>query len=116
MRILSVLMLNAATMHGTPSPEEMQKMGAFIEELTKNGTLIDTGGRDADMLELTVTRKNGQTSATDGPFAESKELVGGYALLEVKDRAEAIAVSERFLELVGDATLHVHEVSVSEHE
>lgn len=111
MRVLSVMMLDASTMHGTPSQEEMQKMGAFIEELKQNGTLIDTGGRDAEMLEMSITRKDGHTSTTDGPFAESKELVGGYALLEVRDREEAIAVSKRFLDLVGDATLHIHEVS-----
>lgn len=111
MRVLSVMMLDASTMHGNPSPEEMQRMGAFVEELKKSGTLIDTGGRDAEMLELTIKRRGGQTATTDGPFAESKEVVGGYALLEVKDRAEAIAVSNRFLDLIGDATLHIHEVS-----
>jgi hypothetical protein len=75
------------------------------------GALIDTGGRDNEMLELSVARKNGRTTVTDGPFAESKEVVGGFALLDVKDRADAIAWTNRFLEVLGEGTCYLHEVS-----
>jgi hypothetical protein len=75
------------------------------------GALVDTGGRDTDMLELSIGRKNGQTSVTDGPFAESKEVVGGFALMDVKDRDDAIAWTKRFLDVLGAGTCHLHEVS-----
>ena len=63
------------------------------------------------MLELSVARKNGQTSVTDGPFAESKEVVGGFALMDVKDRDDAIAWTKRFLDVLGTGTCYLHEVS-----
>jgi hypothetical protein len=75
------------------------------------GALVDTGGRDADMLELSIVRKNGKTTVTDGPFAESKEVVGGFALLEVKDRDDAIAWTNRFLDVLGSGKCYLHEVS-----
>jgi hypothetical protein len=63
------------------------------------------------MMEFRVTRKDGRNAVTDGPFAESKEVVGGYAVLEVKDRAHAVAVTNRFLETLGvNATCDLYEV------
>ncbi len=63
------------------------------------------------MIEFKVTRTNGRTAVTDGPFAEAKEVVGGYAVLEAKDRDHAIALTNRFLETLGlDATCYLHEV------
>lgn len=85
-------------------------MGVLINEMRNARVLIGTGGREPDMLELVVARKDGATAVTDGPFTESKEFVGGYALFEVKDRADAIAWTNRFLDLVGNATCHLHEV------
>ena len=87
-------------------------MNAFAAEMRSSGVLIDTGGRIPDMLEMTVARKNGKTTITDGPFTEAKEVVGGFALLEVKDRDDAIAVTNRFLDLVGNATCLLHEVDM----
>lgn len=88
----------------------MEKMDAFVTELRSKGVLIDTGGRMPDHLEMVVSRKNGKTTITDGPFSESKEIVGGYALMEFQNRDEAIAITNRFLDIVGDATCHLHEV------
>ncbi len=113
MRILSVMTVPAEASGGLPTQEDMERMGSFIAEMRGSGVLIDTGGRMPDMLELAVARQNGKTTITDGPFTETKEVVGGYALLEVKDRDEAIAVTNRFLDLIGNATCHLHEVEVS---
>ncbi len=85
-------------------------MGVLINETRNAGVLIDTGGREPDMLELVVARKDGATAVTDGPFTESQAFVGGYTLFELKDRADAIAWNNRFLDLVGNATCHLHEV------
>lgn len=89
-------------------------MGALIAEMQSKGVLIDTGGRLPQGLQMSITRKNGTDTVTDGPFAESKEVVGGFALLNVADRAEAIEWTGRFLDLVGDAKCILHEVTSPE--
>src|SRR6202011_5180025 len=79
-KILSILMTNPAAAATPPTEAEMERMGAFITELRSKGVLVDTGGRMPGMLELTMARRNGQTTVTDGPFAEAKEVVGGFAM------------------------------------
>lgn len=64
-------------------------------------------------LELRYSRKNGKDTVTDGPFTEAKEVVGGYALFEVKDRDDALAFTRRFLDVAGDGTCELHEVSTA---
>jgi hypothetical protein len=110
MKFISLLIVDPAT-HPHASPETMERMAKLIEEMRAEGALIDTGGRSTDMMELSVARKNGHTVVTDGPFAETKEVVGGFALLDVKDRAGAVAWTNRFLDALGsDATCYLHEV------
>lgn len=110
MKILSIMTIAPTAASEPPSQKEIERMGAFMAEMRSSGALIDTGGRMPDMLELIIARKNGNTTITDGPFTETKEVVGGYALLEVKDREEAIGLTNRFLDLVGSGTCHLHEV------
>jgi hypothetical protein len=111
MKILSIVTIDPTNGRPHDDPTIPQRMGALIQEMRAKGALVDTGGRDTDMLELSVARKNGQTSVTDGPFAESKEVVGGFALMDVKDRDDAIAWTRRFLDVLGTGTCHLHEVS-----
>ena len=111
MKILSILTFDATKTPGPPSEEHQAAMGALIVEMQKKGVLLDTGGAMDGQLEMKISRNNGKTSVTDGPFTESKEVVGGYALFNVKDRDDAIAWTNRFLDLVGNATCHLHEVS-----
>jgi hypothetical protein len=113
MKVLSIMTIAPSAASGPPTQEQIENMGALIAEMRGDGVLIDTGGRMPNMLELTVARNNGRTTITDGPFTEAKEVVGGYALLEVKDRDDAIALTNRFLALVGNATCHLHEVESS---
>lgn len=110
MKILSILLNDPSTISGPPSQEAMERMGQLIEEMKAKGVLIETGGRMPGSFEAVVTRKNGETTVTDGPFAESKEVVGGFGLLEVKDRDDAIAWTNRFLDLVGNGKCILHEV------
>jgi len=115
MKILSVLTFPPGSSDRPPTQEEMEKMGEFAGQMMAEGVLLNTGGRSPDMLELIVARKGGSSTVTDGPFTEAKELVGGYALLEVRDRAHAIDVTNRFLDRVGkDATCHLHEIESSD--
>ena len=110
MKILSIFTLDAATAK-PPTPEQAATMGKFIEELRRKGALIDTGGVIDGSLEIKVERKRGKRTVTDGPFAEAKEMVGGYALFDVTGRDEAIEYTNQFLDIVGDATCVLHEVS-----
>ncbi|HEV3088039.1 MAG TPA: YciI family protein [Candidatus Elarobacter sp.] len=112
MKILSVTAIDMASAV-PPTQEQMQRMGVFMEECKSRGILLDTGGRYPQMQEFTVQRKDGTTTVTDGPFTESKEFVGGYALMEVKDRDEAIEITNRFLDLIGNATCRILEVGAS---
>jgi len=89
----------------------MERMGTLIDEFRRKGALIDTGGAIPGSLEMKIARQGDTYSITDGPFVEAKEVVGGYALLEVSGRYEPIAFTRRFLDLVGNATCHLHEVS-----
>ncbi|HLL20659.1 MAG TPA: YciI family protein [Kofleriaceae bacterium] len=93
-----------------PSQELMTKMGAFIEESTRNGTLISTGGTGGVSYGIRVQRANGKTIVSDGPYAEAKELVGGYALCELPSREVAIEYAKRFIEIVGDGESEIHEL------
>ena len=69
---------------GGPSPELMQRMGELIEEMTKNGVLLDTAGLTPTAQGSRVHYEGGQLSVTDGPFTETKEVIGGYAVLQAK--------------------------------
>lgn len=113
MRILSILMHDPAAMK-QPGPEDFERMGRLVEEWKAKGVLIDTGGALPHGLALRYSRTNGKDTVTDGPFTETKEVVGGFALLEVADREEAIELTRRFLDLVGNATCVLHEVTGTE--
>lgn len=85
-----------------PSPEMFSKMGAFIEEATKAGVLVATGGlgpvEDATRVKYDA---DGTYTVLDGPFSEAKELIGGWALMETRDKDEAIEWTKRFLAIAG---------------
>ncbi|HKU67738.1 MAG TPA: YciI family protein [Candidatus Baltobacteraceae bacterium] len=110
MRILSIMTHDPATMK-QPTQDDFEKMSRLIDEWREKGYLVDTGGAMPGSLEIRVSRKNGKDTITDGPFAEAKEVVGGFALLEVSSKEEALELTRRFLDLIGDATCELHEVS-----
>ncbi|AYL37731.1 YciI family protein [Streptomyces fungicidicus] len=99
-RFLSMIRIDENnTPEGGPSPELMQRMGELIEEMTKAGVLLDTAGLVPTAQGARVHYEGGRLSVTDGPFTESKEVIGGYALMQAKDRAEAIEWTKRFLKV-----------------
>jgi hypothetical protein len=110
MRILSILKHDPTAMR-QPSQDDFERMGRLIEEFRAKGVLVDTGGVMPNAVEFRVSRKNGKDSITDGPFTESKEVIGGFALFEVSGKDEALELTRQFLDLVGDATCELHEVS-----
>ncbi|MCB5181174.1 YciI family protein [Streptomyces antimicrobicus] len=91
----------------------MDRMNALMEELTKAGVLLDTAGLKPTAEATRVTWSGGRIGYTDGPFTETKEVVGGYLLIQAKDMAEALEWTRRFLELhppVWNVTCEVREL------
>ncbi|MFE7118487.1 YciI family protein [Streptomyces sp. NPDC057654] len=80
-----------------PSPELLERMGALLEEITKAGVMLDTAGLTPTAEGTRVTWSGGKMSCTDGPFTESKEVIGGYSIIQAKDKAEAVEWTKRFL-------------------
>jgi hypothetical protein len=85
-----------------PSEQLMNDMGKLMDEMMREGKLIRTAGLRPTSEGFRVRLRDGKLSTTDGPFTESKEVIGGYAVLEAKSRAEAIELTERFLRVHGD--------------
>ena len=93
-----------------PSQEEMTKMGKLVEEGMKAGWLVATEGCLPSALGARVRFSNGTHTVTDGPFTEAKELVGGFAILQVKSKEEAIQLAKDFLKVVGNGECELRQI------
>ncbi len=92
MRFMIIVKANADSEAGVmPSPDAMVEMGKFNEELIKAGVMLGGEGLAASSQGAKVRFQGGKTTVVDGPFAEAKELIAGFWLLDVKDKAEAVA-------------------------
>jgi len=101
MRFLSMVRVNEnAGVEVTP--KLMEDMGKLMDEMTRAGILIDTAGLRPTSEGKRVRLSKGQTMVSDGPFTESKEVIGGYALIEAGSMDEAIEITKRFLHVHGD--------------
>jgi hypothetical protein len=98
MRFLSMIRVqeNAGKM---PSERLMTEMGKLMGEMKGAGKLLDTAGLAPTAQGKRVRLHGGRISIVDGPFTETKEVVGGYAMLDAQSMDEAIALTERFVEL-----------------
>jgi hypothetical protein len=76
-----------------------EEMGKFIEEATKAGQFVSGGGLQPSSAGTRVTLKGGKITVMDGPFTESKEIVGGYSIIDAKSHEEALTLARRFMEL-----------------
>lgn len=85
-----------------PSEQLMSDMGKLIAEMTREGTLISTAGLRPTAEGVRVRLRSGKLSTRDGPFSETKEVIGGFAILEAGSMQEAIEQTKRFLRLHGD--------------
>jgi hypothetical protein len=101
MRFLGYTLADPSTPIPPPSQEMFAKMGAFIEEATKAGVLVATGGLGPVDEAVRVKYDGTNFTVLDGPFSEAKELVGGWAVMETRDRDEAIEWTKRFLAIAG---------------
>ena len=82
-----------------PAAGLYEDMGKFIEETTKSGNFVGGAGLQPTSAGTRVRLKGGKITVVDGPFTESKEIVGGYAIIDAKSRDEALALARRFMEL-----------------
>jgi hypothetical protein len=95
----------------TPPPqEEMAAMGALIGEMTKAGVLLATEGCMPSRHGFRMRVDDGKYTTTDGPFAETKELICGFCLLQCKSREEAEQWTRRFLAVVGRGSSEVRPI------
>ena len=78
-----------------PTEEELATMGKYNQQLIDAGVLVDGAGLQPTSKGARVGLKNGQVVVTDGPFAETKELIAGYWIINVKSKAEAIEWAKR---------------------
>ena len=101
MRFLSMIRVDENTGQ-VPSEQLLQDMGKLIEEMTREGVLISTAGLRPTAEGVRVRLRKGKLSTTDGPFTESKEVIGGYAILQAASMKEAIDLTKRFLKIHGD--------------
>jgi hypothetical protein len=94
-----MMIVKHAEKQGTPPQQLMDAITNLAEEETKAGTMLGSGGLGPTALGARVRLSGGRVTVTDGPFAETKEVVGGYAQFELKSKEEAIESAVRFMEL-----------------
>lgn len=93
-----------------PTQEEMTSMGKLIEEAMKAGWLVAVEGCMPSTTGARVRKSNGKTTVTDGPFAETKELIGGLAILEAKSKEHAIELTKFFLAHAADGECELRQL------
>jgi hypothetical protein len=93
-----------------PSQDEMDRMGKLIEEGMKAGWLLGTEGCLPSALGARVRFSDGKISVMDGPFTESKEVVGGFAILQGSSKAEVIELVKQFLGVVGGGECELRQI------
>ena len=108
MRFLSIY--SAVERNTPPTPEEMAAMGKAIEDAMKAGWLLATEGCLPTKLGARVRRSEGRVTVTDGPFAESREVVGGFAILKANSKEEAIELVKNFLAYVGQGECELRQL------
>lgn len=94
-----------------PTPELMAEMGEFMEEMTRTGKVIASGAFAPVATGTTkISLVGGEYTVTDGPFTEAKELIGGWALMELESKEEAVEVTKRFLRIAGGGESTIRQI------
>ncbi len=94
-----MIMVKSDENMGPPPKALMVAIGKLGEEAMRAGVMVETGGLLPSAMGARVRLSAGKLMITDGPFAESKELIGGYAVYDVKSKQEAIEWASRFMQL-----------------
>ncbi len=99
MRFMSFIKSDESMPWGPPSPALYEAMSQFAKEGYANGTLIEQGGLGSSEQGAIVSLVDDTITVLDGPFTEAKELIGGYAVTEVRSKEEAIELGRRLLQI-----------------
>lgn len=99
MRFLTYIESDPTQPFGPPPAELFEAIGAFGGEMASKGVVVDQGGLAPIEQSPHVRVSGGQLTVTDGPFAEAKEVIGGYAMYEVNSQEEAIEYSRQFMQI-----------------
>ena len=92
-------MVSSAESFGPPPPALMAAIMKLGEDAAKAGVLVEQGGLHRTARAMRVRVSKGTLTVTDGPFAEAKEVIGGYAVYSVKSREEILEWTKRFMEI-----------------
>lgn len=99
MKFLTFIRSSESYRESPPPNALMEAMGEFVEKSLEDGTLVETGGLLPSKDGSRVRLARGKITVTDGPFSESKEIIGGWAILDVPSKADAIRIATEFMEL-----------------
>jgi len=95
---------------GPPTKKDMEDMGKLIEESMKAGWLLATEGCLPSQLGARVRLSGDKFTVTDGPFAETKELIGGFAIIRAGSKDEAIELTKHFLQVAGGGETEIRQL------
>jgi hypothetical protein len=93
-----------------PSAKEVAEMGALMGEMAAAGVLLAAEGCLPSVKGTRVRLSKGTFTITDGPFTESKELIGGFALIQTSSMSEAVEWTKRFIRVAGDGETEIREL------
>ena len=99
MRFLSYIESDPSQPFGPPPPELFEAIGAFGAEMAALGVVVDQGGLAPVEKSAHIRVSGGELTVTDGPFAEAKEVIGGFAMYDVASPEEALEHSRRFMQI-----------------
>jgi hypothetical protein len=108
MRFLSIY--KTAERTSPPTQEEMAAMGKLIQEAMSEGWLLSTEGCLPTKLGARLRRSGDNVTVTDGPFVETREVVGGFAILQANSKEEAVELTRRFLTVAGEGECELRQL------
>ena len=99
MKFMMIVKSNGCEGAGPASPELGAAIGKLAEEMFRSGKMVDMGGLLPTAAGARIQIGGGKLTVTDGPFAETKELIGGYAIMRCESKEEAIELGRQFMKL-----------------
>jgi hypothetical protein len=93
-----------------PSKELIENMGKLLQETAQAGVLLAGEGVHASSKGARLSYQGGTFTVTDGPFAEAKELIAGFVIIDVPSRQDAIAWAKRYAQVLGDVEIEIRQV------
>jgi hypothetical protein len=107
-RYIAMYKADAKTEAGTPpKARELEQVGALLDEARRAGVLLSAGSLEPSSRATRLRNFGGKQTLVDGPFAESKELVGGFVILDLDSREQALEWGKRYAEVLGEVEMDI---------